>query len=149
MSLRSPRERIIQTIFFEGIGLLLVVPLFALVTGGGTGESFLLMTALAVAVVIWSPLHNAVFDWADLRLTGRLASDRPQRWRMVHAISHEVTVIVATLPIMIWLGGFSVRGALMASVGLTIVYTVYAYAFHLGYDRLRPVGHGRPEQAAS
>jgi uncharacterized membrane protein len=149
MALRSPRERFIQTLAFEIGGLLLVLPLYVLVTGSGAVEGFVLMAALAVAVMIWSPLHNAVFDWADLRLSGRLASDRPQRWRMVHAVSHEVTVVVVTLPIMIWVGGYGIWGALAAEVGLTVAYTLYAYGFHLVYDRLRPVERGSAEPVAS
>jgi uncharacterized membrane protein len=29
--------------------------------------------------------------------------------------------------------------ALVVDLGLTVVYAGYAYAFHLAYDRLRPV----------
>jgi uncharacterized membrane protein len=140
MVLRSPRERFIQTLSYEFGGWLLAVPLYMLVTGGSLTEGGLLMAALAAAVMIWSPLFNTAFDWADLRLSGRVASDRPHRWRMVHAISHEVSTVVVTLPILIWMGGFDLWHALAADIGLTLVYTVYAYGFHLVYDRLRPVG---------
>ncbi len=140
MTLRGPRERFIQTLAFEIGGLALSVPLYVLVTGGRAGEGALLMAAMALAVMLWSPLHNAIFDWADLQLSGRVASDRPHRWRMLHAASHETTVLVVTLPIMLWLGGFTLWQALIAEIGLTLVYTVYAYGFHLVYDRLRPVG---------
>jgi uncharacterized membrane protein len=40
---------------------------------------------------------------------------------------------------LIWLGGLSVLEALSANVILTIFYTVYAYVFHIVFDRLRPV----------
>ncbi len=60
------------------------------------------MLALSAAVLVWSPVHNTVFDWLDLRLSGRVASDRPQRWRLVHAASHEATTVIVTLPI--WSG---------------------------------------------
>jgi uncharacterized membrane protein len=139
MSLRSPRERLIQTIAYEAGGLCLAVPLVVLFGGGTTGEAFSLMLALSAAVLIWSPIHNSVFDWLDFRLSGRLASDRPQRWRLVHAASHEVTTVVVTLPILIWLGGLDLWAALLADLGLTLLYAVYAYVFHLVYDRLRPV----------
>jgi uncharacterized membrane protein len=149
MTLRSPRERFIQTLAFEIGGLVLSVPLYVLATGRGVGDGALLMVALAVAVMTWSPLHNAVFDWVDLRLSGRLASDRPHHWRMVHAVSHEVTVVMVTLPITVWLGGFTLWEAIAASLGLTLVYTVYAYGFHLVYDRLRPVGQENAMPCAS
>ncbi len=139
MTLRSPRERLIQTVSYEIGGLCLSVPLVVLFGGGTAGEAFWLMLALAAAVLIWSPIHNTVFDWLDLRLSGRLASDRPQRWRLVHAISHEATTVVVTLPILIWLGGFGIWEALLADLGLTLLYAAYAYVFHIVYDWLRPV----------
>lgn len=139
MTLRSPRERLIQTLSYEIGGLCLSVPLMALFGDRTAGETLWLMLALSVAVMIWSPIHNTVFDRLDFRLSERLASDRPQRWRLVHAASHEATTIVVTLPILIWVGGFDFWSALLADFGLTLLYTAYAYAFHLVYDRLRPV----------
>jgi uncharacterized membrane protein len=139
MVLRSPKERLFQTIAYEVGGLCLSVPLMVIFGGGTTGEAFTLMIALAGAVLIWSPIHNTVFDWADYRLSGRLASDRPQRWRVVHAISHEATTVVVTLPIVMALGGLGFWAALVVDLGLTVLYTAYAYVFHLVYDRLRPM----------
>jgi uncharacterized membrane protein len=139
MTLRSPRERLIQTVSYELGGLCLSVPLVAVVGGGTTGEAVTLMLALSVAVLIWSPIHNTAFDWLDFRLSGRVASDRPQRWRLVHAASHEASTVVVTLPILIWLGGLGLWAALLADLGLTLLYAAYAYVFHLVYDRLRPV----------
>lgn len=139
MTLRSTRERVIQTLAYEAGGLCLSVPLASLVGGGTAGEAFVLMLALSLAVLVWSPVHNTVFDLADLRLSGRLASDRPQRWRVVHAISQEATTLAVTLPILMGLGGLSFGAALLADLGLTLLYTAYAYVFHLVYDRLRPV----------
>ncbi len=139
MTLRSPRDRLIQTISYEAGALCLSIPLVALVSGGTKGEAFWLMLALSAAELIWSPFHNTVFDWLDLRLSGRLASDRPQRWRMIHAVSHETTSVVVTLPILVWLGGFGFWTALLADVGLTLLFAAYAYVFHILYDWLRPV----------
>ena len=143
MTLRSPRERAIQTLAYEAGGLCLSVPLVALFGGGTAGEAFGLMLALSFAVLVWSPIHNTVFDWLDLSLSGRVASDRPQRWRLVHAASHEASTVVVTLPILIWLGGLGLWAALLADLGLTLLYAGYAYVFHLVYDRLRPVQPAR------
>jgi uncharacterized membrane protein len=89
--LRSPKERAIQSIAYEVGRLCLATPLYAVFGGGNAGEAFGLMLALAVAVMIWSPWRNTVFDGADFRLTGRQVSGRPDGMRIVHAISHEVT----------------------------------------------------------
>lgn len=142
MTLRSPQERVFQTVLYEAGGLLLSVPLYVLYTQDRAAQGLALMVALASAVTLWAPLHNAVFDRVDLRLTGRLASDRPHRWRMVHAISLEVTVMAITLPILLVMGGQSLRDALIVEAGLTALYAGYAYGFHLIYDRLWPVQAG-------
>ena len=140
MSLRSARERALQTISYEAGGILVATPLYAWAFGASPVDSALLVTALAVAVLVWSPLHNSVFDIADLRLSGRVASDRPHRWRVVHATSHELSSVVITVPIIMWLGGHGFWEAVLVDLGLTITYIAYAYGFHIIYDRLRPVG---------
>lgn len=139
MSLRSPRERLIQTLAYEAGGLCLSVPLYLLYSGGEAGEGAALMAALSVAVMIWSPLFNTVFDWADLRLTGRVASARPQALRAVHAVLHEATTVAVTLPVLVGIGGMGWGEALLVDLGLTVLYAVYAYGFHMFYDWLRPV----------
>ena len=137
--LRCLRERAVQTLAFEAGGLVLASPLYAAVFGVSLDDSFKLLAVLAVVCMIWCPLHNAAFDWLESRLAGRTASDRPHRWRVVHALSHEASGVVVTLPLIMVLGGLSFVEALLADIGLFLFYAGYAYVFHLGYDRLRPV----------
>ena len=75
----------------------------------------------------------------DLRLTGRVASDRPRGLRVVHAASCELSTLVVTLPILVWIGGHCLGAALAVDLGLTVGYTVYAYGFFVFYDWWRPV----------
>jgi uncharacterized membrane protein len=139
MQLRSPRERLYQTLTFEAFGLLLVVPMYSALFAAPTRDSIMVIVTISVAVMLWSPIHNTVFDLVELRRTGRVASDRPSNLRIVHALSHELSALVLTLPIMIHLGGHNLQEAVLVDLGLTIFYTGYAYVFHLFYDRLRPV----------
>jgi uncharacterized membrane protein len=148
MTLRSTRERIVQALWYEAGGLCLSIPGFLLYSGGTAGESALLMAALSAAVLIWAPLHNTVFDWCDLRLTGRVASDRPKLWRLVHGLSLETTVVVVTLPMMVYIGGLGWLEAVLVDLGLTLLYAGYAVVFHGVYDRLRPVGWQREPDMA-
>jgi uncharacterized membrane protein len=142
--LRSGRERAIQTVLYEAGGLLVAVPLYQLLFGKGVDESALLLIVLAIAVMLWSPLHNAVFDLFEWRLAQRLASDRPHRWRILHALSHEASTVVVTLPLIMLIGRHGFWEALAIDLGLTGLYVAYAYLFHLGYDRWRPVRPARP-----
>ena len=49
-----------------------------------------------------------------------------------------------SLPVIMWIGGVGFWPALGVDIGLTLLYTGYAYVFHLAYDWLRPVVR-RPE----
>jgi uncharacterized membrane protein len=63
----------------------------------------------------------------------------------VHAVLHEATAIVVTCPVIFAMTPLGWADALLADLGLTLVYAAYAYVFHLGFDRLRPV---RPDTTA-
>lgn len=136
---RSGVERLWQTLLFEAGGLVFAVPLYEAVLGRTSGDALTLMVALSVAVLLWTPLHNAAFDGIEYRLTGRAASDRPHALRLLHAVSHEVTPIVVTLPLILWIGKHSLSDALAVNLGLTLFYVAYAYLFYLIYDRLYPM----------
>lgn len=140
MSMRTPRERAMQTLGYELGGWLIATPIYGLVTGQSMAESLALMVAVTVAMLVWSPFHNTVFDHVDLRLTGRVASDRPHRLRIVHACSHEATSIIVTLPVIMAVGGHGFVDGVLVDVGLTLIYAVWAYVWHLAYDMVRPVG---------
>jgi uncharacterized membrane protein len=117
----------------------MVTPVYALIFGSTAGEGFTLLLALSVAVMVWSPCFNTLFDWTDLRFSGRVASDRPHGLRLVHAVLHEASSVIVTLPLILWIGGLTISMALMLDLGLTLFYSAYAYVFHVIYDRLRPV----------
>ncbi len=140
MALRSLRERAIQTLAFEVGGLALATPLYWLIFGGDAEDSLVVVAAISVAVLTWSPIHNTAFDWVEWRLARRVASDRPARLRAVHALSHEATAMAVSLPVIVWLGGHGWIEAIAVDLGLTLFYTGYAYVFHMVYDWWRPVG---------
>ena len=142
-AIRSRRERIIQTLWFEGLGLLIVSPLFAYFSGTSTGASVALLIVLSITVMCWSAVYNTIFDLIEFRYTGRLASDRPHGLRMMHTIGHEATAAMATWPLIVALTSLGWWEALAVDLGLTLTYMLYGYVFHLAFDRLRPVRAGR------
>ena len=137
--LRSARERMIQTAFYELGGVLLAAPLYALLFGEPAALSAGLVVAMSIAVLIWGPIHNTIFDLVELRLTGRPASDRPHGLRVVHAFSLEASDMVVTLPIIMLIGGCGLAEGCAVDLGFTLFYAAYAYLFHIAYVRLRPV----------
>ena len=139
MPLRSFGERLCQSALFEIGGILLAAPLYALATGRDTQDGFVLITALALVVLLWSPLHNLVFDRIEWHRTRRRASDRPHGMRLIHALSHELCATVVTLPLIVGIGHHGFWQALTLDIGLSAFYVIYAYFYYLGYDLLRPI----------
>jgi uncharacterized membrane protein len=142
-AIRNLRERVIQTLWFELLGLALVAPLFAYFSGASAGDSFTLLLMLAIVVTLWSGLYNSAFDLAELRLAGRVASARPHHWRVLHTIGLETSAIALTWPLVVAVTKLGWQEALVADMGLTLAYVAYGYVFHLAFDRLRPV-HAEP-----
>jgi len=138
-TIRSLRERIVQTLAFEAGGLLLITPLYGWVAGAQLRESLALLMAVSVVVMAWSAVFNTAFDTAEHHLTGRVASDRPARWRTVHALAHEASAVLVSCPVIYALTPLDWWGALLADLGLTLAYAAYAFLFHLAFDRWRPV----------
>jgi uncharacterized membrane protein len=136
---RKTSERILQTAVFEAGGMLIAVPLYNALFGNSSHSGLGLLFALTIAVLIITPLHNMIFDKIEYRLTGRPASERPHHLRLLHAISHEATPVVVTLPLVMIIGGHSFAEALAVEIWLTLLYIGYAYFFYLAYDRLRPM----------
>ena len=137
--LRSLKERILQTLCFEVGGLILSVPVFAVLTKAGESDALVTLATISVAVMCWAGIHNTLFDWVEFRFTQRLASDRPNSMRIIHALSHELSAVIFSLPILMWLSGLSWQEALLADIGLTVFYTLYAFVFYRIYDVVRPV----------
>jgi uncharacterized membrane protein len=148
-AVRGLRERVIQTLAFEVLGLAIVSLPFAHLSGATAGDSLLLLTTLSIVIMFWAALYNTTFDCIEHRVTGRVASERPPRWRVLHAIALEASALVVTWPLIVAMTTLSWRQAFIAEIGLTLAYTAYGYCFHLAFDRLRPVASLTPRRSDS
>ena len=137
--IRDWLERAIQTVCYEFGGLLIVGPIWKFATGASATESAVLLICLSVAVMVWMAAYNTIFDVVEFRITGLVASVRPHRWRIVHALGLEASSLLVTWPLIALVTGLAWLEALVADLGLTLAYAIYSYFFHLGFDRLRPV----------
>ena len=137
--LRSARERFIQTLACETGWIALAVPVYAGLFNQPVLQSGLLVVALWLASITWSPLFNTVFDMAEWRFARRPACARPTRLRLVHALAFEASSIVVTAPVIMVIGGHGLLEAIAIDIGLSLLDAAYIYAFYLAYDRVRPV----------
>lgn len=136
--LRSARDRLRYSLSFEITLMALLVPAGALFFDKALGEIGLLALVLSGKAMLWHLIYNWIFDrWEAGK--GRIASNRNWRWRMVHAVGFEVTLMLTSLPIyMLWLG-IGLLEALSLDIVVTSFVVVYTYVFTLGYDRMFPL----------
>lgn len=147
--LRSFPDRLRQIALFEVGGLLLITPPFAWASGVPITESIGLLALAALIAAVWNGGYNTGFDWVEGRLTGRTADRRPLRLRALHALGFESGLLLMTLPLIMWWTGMGWVEALIADIGLAIAYTVYAFVFNLGYDRVFPIPSAEPAADAA
>ena len=117
--LRDWWERAIQTLCYELGGLLVVGPIWKFATGASATESAFLLICLSVAVMVWMGAYNTVFDVVEYRITGLVASVRPHRWRIVHALGLEASSVIVTWPVIMLVTDLTWLEALAAELGLT------------------------------
>jgi uncharacterized membrane protein len=137
--LRSLFDRCRQVALFEIGGLVLITPPFTWASGVPMGESLGLLAVLALIAALWNGVYNTSFDWFEGRLTGRTADVRPVRLRIIHAVGFESGLFTLTWPVIVWWTGMGWIEAFVADLGLALAYTVYAFVFNLGYDKLFPI----------
>ncbi|AWI76799.1 hypothetical protein CEW87_09210 [Parazoarcus communis] len=145
--MRSFRDRLRQILLFELGGLLLVTPPFAWASGVPLIDSAGLLAVLALVAALWNGGFNTTYDWIEGRLTGRTADRRPFAQRCLHAVLFEGGLLMLTLPVLMLWTGLEWWPALLADVAVALAYTVYAFVFNLGYDRLFPISGVRPAAA--
>ena len=137
--LRTPLDRARQVLLFELGGLFLITPPFVWLSGVSAMDSLGLLAVIALIAALWNAGYNTSFDWIEGRLTGRPADHRPYGMRILHALGFEGGLLVITLPIVMLWTEMGWLEALIADVGLAIAYTIYAFFFNIGYDRVFPI----------
>lgn len=147
MEIRTWRERVFQTLMFEVIGVIAFTPLVAFGMGEDAGHSMGLLIALSLAAVSVAGVFNHAFDWIENKKTGRIASERSTKWRVIHAVLLECVIATATLPIIKISMGISWYEAVIADIALLLLYAAYGYLFHMVYDRWRPVARTKGQAA--
>lgn len=102
--------------------------------GLGLATGFSLLSTLTVFLLTLS--HTRAFDYCLLRLTGSLHKSR--RARIWHCLSYELAGVLISIPLTLWLLGFSWQQALLRELLMFVAFTLYTYLFNLGYDKVFP-----------
>lgn len=135
--MRTIKDRIRHAISFEVIGLLLVIPLSALVFSKPVQDMGVVAIVSATVATGWNYVYNLAFDHALLRVVGDLR--KTPVMRVFHAVLFEFGLLVVLLPFIAWYLGASLIHALQMDASFAFFYIVYAFVFNWAYDIVFPV----------
>lgn len=133
----STPERALQALMFELLGLVMVVPLAAWLTGESGGHMTVVGALLCIFALLWNYVYNLWFDSA-------VAVPRAKRgfWlRVGHVLGFELGLVLVSVPVIAWYLEVSLWQALLLDAGFLLFFFVYGGLFFWLYDKLRPLWH--------
>lgn len=141
--MRTTKDRIRQAISFEIIGITLSVPLAAFAFGFELGKTGILGVVGATLATAWNYVFNLMFDLGLKKLNG--STHKSIKLRLLHAISFELGLMVAFLPIIAWWMGIGLFEALVVDLAFIAFYLLYTFVFTWCYDTIFPDNDARGE----
>lgn len=144
--MRSPWDRVRHALSFEIIGLLLVIPLGALLFSKPIEDIGVIGVVSAILATLWNFVYNLIFDHIHKRFKG--ATLKSKTMRITHAVLFEVGLLIVLLPFIAWYLNISLIEAFIMDAAFAIFYMVYAYVFNLAYDRIFPLAEWKNAEKA-
>jgi len=136
ISSRSRADRLRMAVGFEGLGLLLLIPISSWLLAKPALELGGLAVLMSLLATWWNYQFNQWFDRYYLAPRGRNYKTQPER--IGHAIGFELGLLAAFLPLTAWYLDVSLWQALLLDLGFMLFYLVYGYAYHWAYDVILP-----------
>tara|TARA_R110002050_G_scaffold1244_4_gene8699 strand:- start:131523 stop:131963 length:441 start_codon:yes stop_codon:yes gene_type:complete len=129
----SVKERIFHSVLFEVLALLIVVPSSVLLMTTETLTMTWLGVEMSLAAMIWNYIYNLGFD----SVFGYERIKRGLIIRIVHSLGFELGLLIATVPLIMWMLELTFWPSLVFAVGLVFFFLLYAIIFNYGYDHIR------------
>ena len=124
MQMRTGADRLRHTLGFEGLGLMISIPLFSLLAGQPADHLGPLAIGLSLLATGWNYLYNLLVDHWMVRQLGRL--EKRFLERVLQALLFELGLLLVALPLT----------ALWLDIGFSLFFVLYAFGYNLAYDHL-------------
>ncbi|KIP99175.1 membrane protein [Agrobacterium tumefaciens] len=135
--MRTIKDRIRHALSFEIIGLILMIPLGAIVFSMPAEDIGVVGVVSATIATAWNYIYNLGFDHAMQRVKG--TTQKTTLIRVVHSVLFELGLLIVLMPFIAWYLGISLLHALVMDISFALFYVVYAFVFNWCYDRLFPL----------
>lgn len=127
------KRRVIHTLSFEVIGLIIAVPLFAWVFAADLTHVGIMTVVMSLIAMVWNMTFNKLFELWEVRQDDHR---RTVKRRIAHALGFEGGLLIATLPLIAWWMQMSLWHALLTDLGYMLFFLVYGFVFNWGFDRV-------------
>ncbi len=138
IAIRGRWDRLRYVLAFEGLLIVMLAPLLAFLFDREVTDTGALALVLSLMAMVLNYVYNAVYDRVDVHY-GRVPTERKPIGRMIHAVGFESTLVVTTLPVVMWWLRIGWWQALLMDLALMAGIVVYTFVFTRTYDRLFPV----------
>ncbi|SDG85691.1 PACE efflux transporter [Pelagibacterium luteolum] len=135
--MRTAWDRVRHALFFEIFGLILVVPLGAVVFAMPLHDIGVVGVVSATIAMAWNYVYNLMFDTVLKRTTGTTL--KSLRLRVLHAVLFELGLLIVLMPFIAWYLGITLLHALIMDIAFALFYMGYAFVFNLAYDKVFPL----------
>ena len=128
---RTATERLLHTLSYEGIALLITIPGAAWITGEPVTGIGMTAVALSLLAMVWNLLFNMGFDhfWP-------VGTPRSVGTRILHAVGFEGGFVLFAVPVTAGMLDMGVMEAFMLDIGFLLFYLPYTYVFNWGWDNI-------------
>lgn len=144
--MRTVWDRVRHALMFEIFGLILVIPLGALVFAMPMEDIGVVGLVSATLAMAWNYIYNLIFDTILRRSTGTTL--KSVRMRVAHAVLFELGLLVVLMPFIAWYLGITLLHALMMDISFALFYMGYAFVFNLAYDKIFPLPEWQRAEAS-
>ena len=124
--------RIVHAVLYEIFALLCIAHLLPLITHADVQKSLVMGVFFSLAALLWNVIFNVTFDWFLVNI--RQNTHKSAAVRVAHALLFEGTFVVLTLPVLAWVLGLTLWGAMKLEAVLIIFITVYTFVFNIVFD---------------
>lgn len=127
------KRRVIHTVSFEVIGLILAVPLFAWIFNDGLEHIGIMTVVMSLIAMIWNMTFNKLFEFWEARQDNH---HRTVKRRIAHALGFEGGLLIATLPLIAWWMKIPLWEALLTDLGYMLFFLIYGFVFNWSFDHI-------------
>lgn len=127
------KERILHSLIFEAIALGCIITAAIAFTENGLKAMTGLALALSLIAMCWNYIYNLVFD----NIFGHDRIKRSFKMRLGHGLGFELGMVIATLPLIMWVMQLDLWTAFIMDLGVVIFFLVYAIIYNWCYDVIR------------